>query len=501
MPTTENLNAHENRCSTGIPGLDRIIRGLLPRNRLYVIEGEPGSGKTTMALQFLLEGIRCNEKSLYITFSETKDELNAVAESHGWDLSRLSIVDLTALGRPLDPETEVTLFHPFEIELNKITESLLTKIQELAPTRIVFDSVSEMRLLAESPLRYRKQILALKHALSGRKATVFFLDDLTSASHDVQVQSIAHGVFRLSRLHHEFGGERRRLRILKLRGVKFTGGHHDIDIHTGGITMHPRMISSEHSDHPASGVLASGLAPLDSLLGGGLDRGTSNLFIGPAGTGKSSLSLVYALAAVQQGEKAAIFCFDETVNNLLRRSQLIGLKVQEAQNAGLLRIQKVDPAELSPGAFANLIQDLVERDGVRMIIIDSLNGYVQAMPQEQYLTLQLHELLAYLHNQNVVTILTLAQQGMIGTMQTPVDLTYLADTVLLTRFFEASGSVKKAVSVIKKRTGSHETTIREFTIDNTGVRVGPILNQFQGILTGVPRLTGEPAEYMRDRIP
>lgn len=467
--------------------MDDILGGGLPPNRLYVVEGEPGSGKTTMALQFLMEGVKRNERSLYITFSETEDELMAVAQSHHWDLSKLDLIDLSTLERQLTNESQTSLFHPSEIELNKVTENLLKRIDEISPVRIVFDSVSEMRLLAENPLRYRRQILSLKQALSSRKSTVYFLDDLTSTSQDLQVQSIAHGVIRLTRLHHEFGGERRQIRILKLRGVKFISGHHDFDVETGGVRVFPRLISSHHSDEPIQGFLASGEAGLDSLLGSGLDRGTANLFMGPAGTGKSSMCLLYAMAAIEKGEKVAFFCFDETIANLLKRSRAIGLKVDEAMKSGKLVIQKIDPAELSPGAFTGLIQDKIRQENVSVVVIDSLNGYIQAMPQESFITLQLHELLAYLNNQGIVTLMTLAQHGMIGTMNSPVDLTYLADTVVLTRYYEANGAVKKAISVIKKRTGTHEDTIREYTIDKTGVHVGKILNKFQGILTGVPR--------------
>lgn len=492
-----NSNAH--RCRTGIEGLDEILQGGLPRNRLYVIEGEPGSGKTTLALQFLLEGLKGGEKSLYITFSETKDELSAVAESHGWDISKLHLVDLATLERQLSPQNQTSLFHPSEVELNQITDDLLKKIEEISPSRIVFDSISEMRLLAESALRYRKQILALKQTLAGRKSTVIFLDDLTGSAQDLQVQSIAHGVITLSRLHHEFGGERRRIRILKLRGVKFTGGYHDFDVTTGGVEVYPRMISAQHSDEETEGQLSSGIKALDSLIGGGLDRGTASLFIGPSGTGKSSLASLFALAAASQGEKVAFFCFDETVANLLKRSRAIGMKIAEARTAGLLRIQKIDPAELSPGAFAGLIKELVAKEDFKVVIIDSLNGYIQSMPQEQFLILQLHELLAYLNNQGAVTILTLAQQGMIGTMSSPVDLTYLADTVVLSRFFEASGAIKKALSVVKKRTGEHESTIREYTIGKNGIEVGAVLGEFEGILTGVPRFHGEARSMMESQ--
>ena len=478
------------RCSTGIKGFDVILNGGLPKNRLYVVEGEPGSGKTTLALQFLMEGVNQGEKSLYITFSETEDELHAVSRSHSWDISKINLIDLSSLEKQLSLKTQTTLFHPSEIELNRITENLLAQIEQISPARIVFDSVSEMRLLAESPLRYRRQILALKQALAKRSSTVLFLDDLTGSAQDLQVQSIAHGVIRLSRLHHQFGGERRQLRVLKLRGVKFISGFHDVEVTTGGLEIYPRMISSQHSEEPSEGQLKSGLTALDDLLGGGLDHGTSNLFIGPAGTGKSSMSTLYALSAIKQKQKVAFFCFEETIANLQKRSKAMGLDMDSAMKSNLLRIQKVDPAELSPGAFSSLLRDLVE-DDVKVVVIDSLNGYIQAMPQEEFLILQLHELFAYLNNKGIVTILTLAQHGMIGSMASPIDLTYLADTVILTRFFEAQGSIKKAISVIKKRTGFHESTIREFVISKEGIFVGHALTEFQGILTGTPKYHGD----------
>jgi circadian clock protein KaiC len=486
----------ESYCKTGIPGLDQILQKGLPKNRLYVIEGEPGSGKTTMALQFLMEGVKAGEKSLYITFSETEDELHSVAMSHNWDLTKIDLIDLSSLERELTSRTHTTLFHPSELELNQITENLLKKIEELAPSRIVFDSVSEMRLLAENPLRYRRQILALKQNLAKRSSTVLFLDDLTGAGQDLQVQSIAHGVIRLTRLHHEFGGERRQLRVLKLRGVKFISGHHDFEIETGGVKVYPRMISAQEEDEMVTGVLTSGVKGLDSLLGGGLEYGTSNLVIGPAGTGKSSICILYALSAVKQKKKVALFTFDETISNLQKRSKSLGMDVASAMSSGLFRVQKVDPAELSPGAFAGIIRDLV-KEGVDVVVIDSLNGYIQAMPQENYLTLQLHELLAFLNNHGKVTLITLAQHGMIGSMQSPVDLTYLADTVILTRYFENAGSIKKAISVVKKRTGAHENTIREYILSEKGMSVGPVLKEFEGILTGVPRYHGEKTSILK----
>lgn len=485
----------EQICGTGVPGLDSIMDGGLPANCIYVVQGEPGSGKTTLALQFLIEGARRGETVLYITFSETRREVQKVARSHGWDIEKVSIIDLSLLESQYLSESQTTLFHPSEIELTEITDKILAEIDRLKPNRVVFDSVSEMRLLAENQLRYRRQILALKQHLAPRDTTVIFLDDLTIKSQDVQVQSLAHGVISLSRLHHEFGGERRRLRILKLRGVDFVGGNHDFDIRRGGLVVHPRLISSQHETGISEGRLLSGSPELDSLLGGGLDRGTSNLLIGPAGTGKSTIGMKYAFAATSNGERVAYLCFDETIGNFHRRGRALGFDFTDATKKGFFRLQKVDPAEMSPGAFSSMIQGLVRDENYKMIVIDSLNGYIQSMPQEHFLVLQLHELLAYLNNSGVVTLMMLTQQGMIGTMTTPIDLTYLADTIILTRFFESEGSVRKAISVVKKRTGAHERTIREVTIGAKGVEVGAVLNEFHGVLTGVPQYLGKMSKH------
>lgn len=483
--------------TSGIKGLDRILKGGFPSHSLYSIQGEPGTGKTTLALQFLLEGQRLNQKTLYITFSETEQELRRVAASHHWNIAGISVMDLSVLEDQIKPEAQSTFFHPSEIELNQVFTMVLKRIDEVKPSRIVFDSVSEMRLLAETPLRYRKQILALKQALAARDTTVLFLDDLTVAAKDLQIHSIAHGVINLSKLDHQFGGERRRLKVVKLRGTNFLGGYHDFEIKTGGIDVYPRMTSAHHEKNISEGALKTGSEALNSLLGGGLDRGTSTLLIGAAGTGKSSLAMKFALSATKNKEKAAYFTFDETLTNVFRRSEELGFSLKDAQSKGLIEIQKVDPAELSPGAFAAKVQEYVN-SGFKIIVIDSLNGYIQAMPEEQFLILQLHELLAYLNNSGVVTIMTMAQQGLVGSMVSPVDLTYLADTVILTRFFEANGEIKKALSVIKKRTGKHETTIREFSLTKDGVQIGDILHGFEGVLTGVPRYNGDMAKISRN---
>jgi circadian clock protein KaiC len=478
-------------CPTGVTGLDEILCGGLPSHRLYLVQGEPGTGKTTLALQFLREGVTRGERCLYITFSETKDELNAVARSHGWTLNGVDLFDLSSVADQLTPEAQNTVFHPSEVEMNETVQLILAEVDRVKPHRVVFDSVTELRMLAETALKYRRQILSLKQVFSSKQCTVLFLDDLTAAPRDLQVQSIVHGVIQLQRMHPEFGGERRRISVVKLRGVQFMGGNHDYVIRKGGLKVFPRIVSSDHASDFQQSEISSGISELDALLGGGLDRGTSNLFLGPAGTGKSTLAIQYVFAAVERGERAAVYAFEESLQTMMSRTRALGIDLQKHIDSGLLHIQKIDPAELSPGEFADDIRNRVLNDGVKVVAIDSLNGYLHAMPQEQYLILQLHELLSFLGKKGVLTILVLAQQGIMGSMmQTPVDLTYLADTVVITRYFEARGAVRKAVSVIKKRGGMHESTIRELKIGLSGVNVGKPLENFQGVLTGVPLMVG-----------
>lgn len=496
---TKNSEFNVAKSGTGIKGLDVILQGGLPRNRLYLLQGEPGTGKTTIALQFLLEGARQGENVLYITFSETKEELEQVARSHGWDLTKVSLLELSAIEQQLKPEFQNTVFHPVEVEMNQTTQILFEEVTRVKPTRIVFDSVSEMRMLAETPLRYRRQMLSLKQFFSGKNCTVLLLDDLTASPTDLQVQSIVHGVLNLQKMHPEFGEERRRLNIVKLRGVPFVGGHHDYVIRHGGVKVFPRMSAGNGAEPFRERMASSGIAELDALLGGGLNCGTSNLLLGPAGTGKSSLAIQYAVAAAARGERAMIYAFEESLNTMLARTEAMGMPIRKYINEGLIEIKKVDPAELSPGEFADLIRTAVTEKKISTLVIDSLNGYLHAMPQEQFLILQLHELLSFLGAHGVVTILILAQQGLMGSMMhTPIDLTYLADTVLITRYFEALGAVKKAVSVIKKRAGPHESTIREYTIGENGIAFGPPLSQFQGVLTGVPELVGSQQPFLKD---
>jgi circadian clock protein KaiC len=485
---------------TGIVGLDDVLGGGLTASRVYLVEGNPGAGKTTMSLQYLLEGVRREEPGIYVTLSETKQELLAAAASHGWSLEGLEIVELVAQERDLDPANQDTMFHPSEIQLGVTTKAILSAIERVRPKRVVIDSLSEVRLLAQSTLRYRRQILALKQFFAGRECTVLLLDDKTSNDNDMQLQSIAHGVLTLEQFSPLYGGERRRLRITKLRGQKFRSGYHDFNIVTGGLVVCPRLVAAEHAETRVKQVLKSNIDGLDDLLGGGIDIGTSVLLMGPAGSGKSSIAAGYATAAAARGQRAALFVFDERVEVLLGRVEGLGMNLRQHLESGLVTIQQVDPAELSPGEFVEAVRRAAEgTDGqpaAKVIIIDSLNGYLHAMPEEQFLTVQMHELLTYLGHKGVVTFLVLAQHGMIGSMQSPVDATYLADAVVLFRYFESGGQIRQAISVVKKRSGKHERTIRELRLDN-GISVGEPLREFQGVLSGTPIYTGSSETLLR----
>jgi circadian clock protein KaiC len=493
------VNGIPERCQSGIEGLDDILGGGFPRNRLHLVHGHPGVGKTTLALQFLLEGKRQGEKCLYITLSETSEELLSVAASHGWDLGGIHLFDLSSVDELLKAESQNTLFHSSEVELGQTAEMLLREIARVQPTRVVFDSLSELRLLAQSPLRYRRQILLMKQFFIGRKCTIMLLDDSSASRADEQIQSIVHGVVALEQLEPEYGAERRRINIEKMRGVRFSGGYHDYIIVEGGIAVFPRLIAAEHAKQFEPQPIPSGIAGFDALLGGGFDRGTSNLIIGPAGCGKSTLAIHYAQTMAGRGEKTAYFAFDENLGTLIARASALGLNIEAALDSGVIRLHQINPAELSPGELTLKIRRAVEEDNVKLVVIDSLNGYTNAMPQEKYLTLQLHELLAYLGHKGVISIMVVAQHGMVGHMSVPVDLTYLSDTAVLLRYFEAMGSVKQAISVFKKRSGRHERTIREFQLGPEGIRIGDPLTAFQGVLNGVPHFVGESSTMLRQQ--
>jgi circadian clock protein KaiC len=485
---SREIDTSPGRVSTGIPGLDDILGGGLFPNRLYLAEGQPGTGKTTLALQFLLEGGRLGERSLYVTLAETKEEIEDVARSHGWSLDAIDVFELVPPEAGLERDREQTLLHPSEVELGETTQLIFDRVAALSPVRVVFDSLSEMRLLARNSLRYRRQILALKHFFTGRKCTVLLLDDST-ADDDVRLHSVPHGVMQLEQLPRQYGSERRRLRIVKMRGMAFRGGYHDFLIQTGGIAVYPRLSTMEPRTSVGE-IMPSGVSGIDALLGGGLARGTNALLIGPSGAGKTTLALHYALSAASRGERAAIFAFDETEATLRARSIGFGMPLEDYIAKDLIRLKQIDPAELSPGEFLHLVRTAVERNKARVVIIDTLNGYLNAMPEEHFLILQMHDLLGWLNQQGVVTILVMAQHGILGDMKSPIDLSYLSDTVLLLRYFEAQGEVRQALSVVKKRIGPHERAIREYRLCETGVEVGPPLTDFHGVLTGVPNFKG-----------
>lgn len=503
MTDEQQRTAEQGRLvATGVEGLDEILGGGLTPNRVYLVEGNPGSGKTTLALRCLLEGAERGESALYVTLSETRAELIAVSESHGWSLDGIHIVELIAQEEELDPDNQFAMFESSEMELGATIKTVLLEVERHKPARVVIDSLSEIRLLAQNSLRYRRQILALKQFFIGRQCTVLLLDDRTSEVQDLQLESLAHGVLNLEQLSPEYGAERRRLRVAKLRGQRYQGGYHDFAIRPGGLAVYPRMVAARHGSEDAAGPLKSGVVEVDALLGGGVEFGTSVLLIGPAGSGKSTFAVQFARFATQSGMKAVVFAFDERRQTIIRRTTSLGMDLTDSLEKGRLTITQVDPAELSPGEFAYEIRKAVEGEagepGAKVVVIDSLNGYMNAMPEEKFLTAQLHELLTYLGNKGVATFLVVAQYGLVGNnMDDPVDASYMADTVVLFRYFEAEGCVRQALSVIKKRVGEHERTIRELRLTRHGIEVGEPLDRFQGVLTGTPTFVGSNDSLMR----
>ncbi|MHC2087990.1 ATPase domain-containing protein [Methylobacterium sp. CM6244] len=498
MPSSDAPDAQP--IPTGVPGFDGILSGGYAARRAHLVEGRPGSGKTTLGLQFLIDGVAQGETCLYITLSESRRELLSVAGRHGWSLDGIEIYELVPPELSLDLKQQQSLVHSSDLELGETVRMALGEMERVKPTRVVFDSLSEIRLLSQGSLRYRRQVLALKSYFLLNDITVLMLDDLSAEHDDLNLHSISHAVIRLEQVTPPYGAVRRRIHVIKMRGTEYQGGYHDFVIRKGGIRVHPRLVASEHHRSFVIDSVASGVPELDRVLGGGLDRGTASLVIGPSGAGKSTLAVSYLVAALKRGERGLIISFDETRNILLQRAQSVGMPLGAFVEAGMLQIEQIDPADVSPGDFSGRIRDAVERDGTRIVIIDSLTGYLSAMSGQPYLVMQMHELVTYLNQQGVVTILILAQHGMVGKMESPVDLTYVSDTVIMLRFFEAAGRVRRALSVLKKRTGAHEDTIREFKIDAGGLRVGEPLERFRGVLTGVPTYDGDRDHLLAERI-
>jgi circadian clock protein KaiC len=478
------------RASTGIAGLDDVLGGGLPTKHVYLVEGDPGAGKTTLGLQFLLEGVRNGEKGLYVTLSETAAELRTVAASHGWRLDGVELFELVS-EEGLSPELEQSILHPSQVELGETVRGVIAAVDRLRPQRVVFDSLSEMRLLAQDPLRYRRQVLALKKYFSDKGCTVLLLDDRSSCDTDQQLHSIAHGVINLEQAVDQYGPERRRLRVMKMRGIRFRGGDHDFLLDTGGLSVFPRLVAAEHRLNAEYRMIGSGVATLDKLMGGGLPCGSNTLFSGPSGVGKTTTAMACTLAALQRGERAVYYLFDEGLSTMIVRGKALGMDLEPYLRSGHLQVLSLDPAEVSAGEFAHMVRHAVESDGVQVVVIDSLNAYLQAMPGSKYLMLQMHELLTYLNHRNLVTILILAQHGVLGDMRTEVDMSYLSDAILMFRFFEARGRLLKAVSMVKSRTSRHEETIREFRMGPQGIEVGQELTDFEGVLAGVPVYHGK----------
>ena len=479
------------RVRTGCPGLDDVLGGGLPEGHFYLLEGEPGAGKTTLALQFVLEGVKNGETVLYVTMSESRRDLMTVARSHRFRLDDINIFELMPDQEDLRPEGQYTVFHPAEVELNDRTQTILNEVGRRKPARLVVDALSELRMLAKDPLRYRRQILSLKEAIAEFNCTVLLLDDRTSLQEHLELHSVVHGVISLQKISREYGNTRRRIEITKLRGSAYRDGYHDCLIKTGGLTVFPRLVAAEYRGTISKSSVSSGIPELDELTGGGLDRGTSTLLVGPAGCGKTTIALRWLVSASQRGESAAAFIFEEGLGTLIMRCADLDMDLNPHINSGSLKLEPIDPAEMTPGEFVEKVRLYVEKHNVRTVLIDSLNGFLHSMPGEQYLAIHLHEMLAYLNHRGVLTLMILAQAGTLGSINQIVDVSYLADNILVLRYFEAAGEVRQAISMIKKRSGSHEHTIRELKLGPDRIRVGKPLTGFQGVLSGIPTLLGQ----------
>ena len=486
MSTSATSTIQPTRMKTGVSGLDDILEGGLPVGQMYLLEGTPGTGKTTLAMQFIMAARQDGQNGLYITLSESKLELQSTARSHGWDIGTISIEEFIPEEASLSPEQQYTVFHPSEVELASTVQKLTQLVEQRKPSRLVIDSLSELRLLASDTMRYRRQLLALKQFFAGRDTTVLLLDDRSAEGSDMQLQSIAHGVLRLDRLKQSYGVNRRHVEILKMRGSKFREGFHDYTIETGGVCIYPRLVANEHDSKFKNERVTSGLPELDAMFGGGINRGSSTLLVGPSGSGKSTLAMQYAYTAAKRGDRAIVYSFDEVLRTAQERAEALGLPVHEEIAKGTLTMYQIDPAELSPGEFVWQIRKDVEERDTRLLVIDSLNGFLNAMPGEKDLTLQLHELVAFLNQKGVVTFIILTQHGLVGNMQTDFDVSYLSDTVVMLRYFESNGELRQVVSVLKQRVGLHERSLREFRLDKDGIGVGEPLRNLRGILTGVP---------------
>jgi circadian clock protein KaiC len=476
----------------GDEGLDYVLRGGLPRNAMYLLQGQPGSGKTTLALQFLLAGAKSGDKGLYVTLSETREEITRVAQSHGWELEPLALFELSSFQKLLESTAGQSMFHPAEVELDEVTRPILDEVDRTEASLVVIDSLSEIRLLSGDLLRFRRQVLALKQFFATRQITVLLLDDRTADMGSALLESLAHCVITLERESPSYGRTHRRISVDKLRGVPMREGYHDFRIETGGAVTYPRLVAADYSERVELTPLPSGIEELDRLLQGGTDRGTNTLLLGPSGVGKSTVAIQYAIAAATRGEKSAIFLFDETINTLCARASSLGMPLEKYLHSGLISIRQLDPAELSAGEFSHAVRQAVTRDGARVVVLDSLNGFIDSVPEERFISMHLRELLTYLNHKGVATLTVLAQHGMLGQTEAgkTIDVSYLADNVILFRYFEAVGEIRRAISVMKKRSGPHERTIREFLLSEEGIKIGPPIREFHGVLSGTPTFVG-----------